>query len=69
MFPTFTYFAGAGAVFYGEMAFCEITIFEILFYYIIIALCIIGLLIALLVYKAVKPNVDTDFIDERGNIV
>ncbi|XP_071167833.1 uncharacterized protein [Mytilus edulis] len=62
-------FLGAGAVFYGEMAFCEITIFEILFYYIIIALCIIGLLIALLVYKAVKPNVDTDFIDERGNIV
>ncbi|XP_052100711.1 uncharacterized protein LOC127734749 [Mytilus californianus] len=62
-------FLGAGAVFSGEMAICEITIFEILFYYIIIALSILGLLIVLVVYKAIKPNEITDFIDVWGNIV
>lgn len=62
-------FLGAVAVFSGEMAICEITIFEILFYYIIIALSILGLLIVLVVYKAIKPNEITDFIDGSGNIV
>ena len=63
------YISGAAGVFVGEIASCHVIIFEIMYYYTVISLCILGLVFILLIWKLIKPNIDDDFIDERGDII
>lgn len=64
-----TVFIGAAGVFVGEMDSCHVVIFEMMYYYTVISLCILGLVLILLLWKLIKPNIDDDFIDERGDII
>ena len=51
------------------MASCHMIIFEIMYYYTVISLCILGVVFILFIWKLIKPNIDDDFIDERGDII
>lgn len=64
-----TVFIGAAGVFVGEMGSCQVILFDIMYYYTVISLCILGLVFILLLWKLIKPNIDDDFIDERGDII
>lgn len=63
------YISGAAGVFVGEMGSCQVILFDIMYYYTVISLCILGLVFILLLWKLIKPNIDDDFIDERGDII
>jgi hypothetical protein len=40
-----------------------------MYYYTVISLCILGVVFILFIWKLIKPNIDDDFIDERGDII